>query len=267
MNDDQALDQLNAGFAGEEMPTETPAATPDEAVAEPAASAPKFASITEEDWNNVRSAATAITEIKAAQEKQFGTAFGKLGGLERTLQQMREAGTGQSVVFDADDFAELQAEYPELADLTLKGMNKALGKIRSGGGSPADIDRLVQERLAPALDQVRVAQERIIDLEMRSAHPDWKQVVASPAFTAWTGTLPAEERDRMMGSADPDVAAQMIAQFKAAQKKPVAKPAAAAPAVSSRQKRFESAVTPKGTGGHAPGRTAIDDLNAGFYGT
>ena len=74
-NEDQ---QFNSGFS-DDQPTPAPV----EEVVQP-----KYVQITEDDFKSFQSNATSIAEMRAAYQKQFDTAFGKLGGVERTLTQL-----------------------------------------------------------------------------------------------------------------------------------------------------------------------------------
>lgn len=256
--DDQIDNDFDAGFSEDTVtPTEKPETT--EAPAEPAPQAPKYAQITEEQYQHLLSRATAIDEIKAAQEKQFGTAFGKIGGIERLVNQLQAAApAGQSIEVSEDDFDELRADFPELAAMQVKGLNKALAKVRGSGPAvdPEMLEQRIQERLAPEIQRVREeASQKIVDLTIRQQHRDWNKVVRSPEFAEWLAAKPQAERDAIQYSDDPDVVADHITTFKAAAK-----------AATTRAKRFDQAVTPRGTGGHAPAPDDDDEFNAGFNG-
>jgi hypothetical protein len=257
-------DDFDAGFNDvAAAPTEKP--VQEAAVAEPAPEAPKLAQITEEQFQHLLARATAIDEIKAAQEKQFGTAFGKIGGIERLINQLQAAApAGQPIELTEDDFDELRADFPDLAAMQVKGFNKALARANARVGSPVTtpgidpeiLEQRIQERLAPEIQKVRdEAMAKITDLSMRQFHPDWKQVATQPEFAAWQKTLPAAEQEALASSNDPEFVSSHISKFKASLK-----------TAASQAKRFEQAVTPRGTGGHAPGPDEDDEFSAGFNG-
>lgn len=241
-------DDFDAGFDGTDVaPTETPEQAPD---------APKFVQITEQDYQKLMSGATAIDEIKAAQEKQFGTAFGKIGGIERIINQLQST-SGGNIQVTAEDFEELVSEYPELAELQIKGLNKALSKMQGGGNSitQEQIETLMQQRLDPALSALESKVEtKLESRRVARTHPDWVDVCKSPEFTAWINTKP--NAAEIVSSNDSDTVIKTINEFKAL-KKPK-------PQTQTRQNRFADAVTPKGTGGYEESNTDDDDFNAGF---
>jgi hypothetical protein len=273
-DDDQ---DFHSGFSGNDIDSTT---TPDDddtagteesqnqpedtQQAETVTQAPEYVQITKQDFERLNAAATAIDEIKADSKRQFDSAFGKIGGMQQVLQQIQgQTPSGQAVELDESDFAELKEQWPELADLTLKGFNKALAKLK-GTGAPAasiDVDKLVAERVAPELDKVRQEyRAELTDLRMRVHHADWKTVLNSDAFIAWEKTLPQEEREQFLNSSDPDYVAGTISKFKTSQTEAQAK----ARKNATRQELIDAAVTPRGSGGHPSVKTDEDDFYAGF---
>lgn len=256
MEDDQVADDFAEGFEGTaSAPTEKP---DPEAVVVAEPEAPRLAQITEDQYQQLLAKATAIDEIKAAQEKQFGTAFGKIGGIERVINQLQAATqSGEVVEISEDDFEEMRAEFPELAAMQVRGLNKVLSKLRGTGQAPAQfdpsqIDGRVQEQLSPALQDIERRYETKL---LRAYHRDWDEVVTSDAFKEWEKTLPAEDQAKLASSTDAEYIASQLDRYKSAAK-----------TISSRQKRIEAAITPRGTGGHAPAPSEDDDFNAGFSG-
>lgn len=272
-------DEFNAGFTEEvTLPTPTPAADDDAGEPEggkvtepehkpdtdPVTQEPKYVQITEDELQRLRSAATAIDEIKAESKRQFDSAFGKIGGMQQLLDQLKsQTPSGQAVEITEEDFAELKAEWPEMADLSLKGFQRVLSKLK-GTGTPTatiDVDKLVAERVAPEVEKVRQEyRSEITDLRMQAHHKDWKTVLNSDDFIAWEKTLPKDELEKFSKSSDPEVVADFITKFKAAKVAADAK----AKKDSTRQELIEAAVTPRGTGGHAPAPSEDDDFDAGF---
>ena len=271
-------DEFNAGFTQEGAgPTTTPEiAKPTEEdkgqVKEPEqkpnpaepAHEPKYVQVTEDELQRLRSAATAIDEIKAESKRQFDAAFGKIGGMQQLLDQLKsQTPSGQAVALTEEDFADLKEQWPELADLTLKGFNKVLDKLKGTGAPTAtiDVDKLVAERLAPEIDRVRQEyRTEITDLRLRAHHKDWKTVLNSQDFLAWEKTLPQEEQQKFLTSSDPEYVAEMITKFKTAQQAAADK----AKKNSTRQELIEASVAPRGTGGHAPAPSEDDEFDAGF---
>lgn len=249
--------------------TETPQTETIEVNEEPANEvpeepAPRFKQITEDEFAALQARAALVDDIKAAQEKQFGTAFGKIGGIERTLGQLSEQLKGGSgVQINDEDLAELKQEYPELAASLVKGLNGALSKVKGGGQvDPATLDQLVQERLTPALQAAQEKWERRQEEKSLSrSHADWLQVVNSDAFKSWKDQQP--NRDEINNSEDSHFVSEVISNFK----KTLVPPKPKAPQVDPkelRRKQLEASIAPKGSGGHAAGSDGEDDFLNGF---
>lgn len=269
---DDAIDDFDSGFnnAGPTQTT-TPAeeldTAPDEVavVVETPAPEPKYAQITEEQLANLLQISTAIPDIKAENKRQFDAAFGKIGGMKEALDKIQSATpAGQMLEISEDDFAEMREEFPELAAMQIKGMNKALSKLRGTGTAfdPSQIDGRVDERVTAAVQ----ASERKAEAKlMRAYHRDWIDVVRSNEFKAWHETLPADERTKLKLSNDSEFVADYLDRYKASIKPAVLK--VDDKAANSRQKRIEAAINPKGTGGHAAGPSEDDEFDAGFKGS
>lgn len=270
MEENEVIDdaQDDADFASglSETPTATasqPTATPAaDKVVDPAPAvveAPKYAQITEDELNDLRTRAARIDEIKATQDKSFGTAFGKIGGIERVLADLKAGGAlGELSV---DDFTELKEQFPELAEMQVAGLNRALAKMKAPVSDPAQFDAKVQELLAPVIARAEAAEQLAQASERRlltKAHPDWQAVVALPKFGEWAATQPEETRQMLASGWDADAIGQALTAFKKATAPAVA------PQLAARKGVMAAAVTPRGTGGHAPGNSEDDDFNAGF---
>ena len=242
----------NAHHAPAEQPTETPAA---EASPEPTPEptpAPKYVQITEDEWNDTRARAAKVEEIGATWGKRFDQAFGKMGGLERKLAEITAATPqGEAVAVNADDFAELKDQYPELGELTIKGLNKVLGKIKTGSGLD---EKTVNERVEQATAAVRA---EMIDSTLNAIldTDDWAQEVKTPAYLTWQQQQPADVL-ALAQSAKLSDAAKLMRLYAKAKNAPAATPTVAAtpaaPQTSSRQRQLAAAVMPKGEGGSPP---------------
>lgn len=270
---------FEAGFSG------TPTATPEKT--EPAQSEqleqkveqpeqqqtqqePKYRQITEDEFNKLSTAAAAVEELKATVGKQFDTAFGKMGGLERVLKEFQaKTPTGQAVEVTAEDFAEMKAEYPEIADMQLKAFQRIAGKLGGTGGYD---ESRVQQTVNPLLekvgkDAVATAKLEIAEETLDETHPGWAEIVGAPDETGklpdndyhkWLASQPDEYKTRVLNSYSPVVIGRSIDKFQEHQK------ALKQQADSKRRDRFDQAVTPKGDGGHEPSENLDDAFNEGF---
>lgn len=184
-----ATNAFQAGFDSDddEAPTETPAPAPSPAEPAPTPAPspePKYVQITEDDWNSIRTRAAKVDEIEATWSKKLDTAFGKVGGIERKLAELQTATPqGEALQLDEADFADLKDQYPEIGELTLKAMNKALSRIKGTAGVDSEaLNKQLESKLSEATAAIRreLEEERLEDVL-----PNWKQEVNTPAFDAW----------------------------------------------------------------------------------
>lgn len=228
--------------------TEQPAAAAKPAV--------KLPDLDEAQIQRILGAADRVDTVTAALEKLSGTAFGKIGGLERTLKQLQEGTpSGQAVTLSVDDMEEMKADFPELADMTVKGLNRALSKMKGTGGAPA-VD---PAQLGQIVDQrVQVVKEQLA-LEAADIHmPGWRETVNSPDFKSWLTTQPAEYQETINNTWRPSELNGSIQKFNQAKQAKPTKPA------GNRREQLEEGLTPRGVGGHASGRSEQDEFEAGF---
>lgn len=278
LNEQTAIDEaaadaeFNAGFAPEAAPgpTETPEPEAQSAGADPAAQAPaaaapaeppKYRQVTEDEWTSLMNKATAIDEIKASQQSRDDKVFGHIGALKQTVEGLKAASqTGQPVEISTEDFAELAAEFPEFAELQLKGLTKVLGRIRPGGAAvPKDeIESQV------ALNTAKTRSE-LIDAQLDAVvDGDWQAEVRKPEFKTWLDAQPDDVKALESSNSLRD-ASRMLRLFKSA--KPlvptVKAPAPPAPP-SARKKLLSAAANPRGTVAHAPAPSEDDEFNSAF---
>jgi hypothetical protein len=236
---------------------------------------PEYARITKEEYEQLKARAALIDEIKAVQDKRFDTAFGKIGIAEKTLKDLQaQAAAGGPIEVTDEDMAAMREEYPQLAALLAKDLRTVFSKIK-GGGNP-DIDKIVEERLTPALQTAKAALKTEIRQEMEvekltEAVPDWKEVNAKAEFQDWLKAQPDGLKAKFDDSWNATFIANTYQSFKKAEEAKAkaakdAKDAAdrAAQNTNSRAARLQAAIQPRGDGGHAPGPTAADEFEEGF---
>lgn len=266
ISDVDAEASMQSGFASE-APTDSTKSTPEiaavpEAVTEPEAApvvaeeAPKepaLARITEEAFQNLLSKATEIDQIKAALDQRFNGLGGKMGGIERTLRELQSATpSGKALSVSADDFEELRSEFPEMTELTVKGLNRALGKMRGTGGEapavkPEDLTQLVSQQVA-AIDEAREMKRLSRKL------PDWQTIVggeqSNTPYRQWLAKQPADYQQIITQSNDSDEILDSITKFRT---ESTPKPKA----THERERQLRAAVPLKSAGGGA--MTADED--------
>lgn len=238
---DPELQELNAdpdesaGFNDDDdQPTERPAA--DEV------DEPQTQEVVEPEIEYVQLTKAEVEEFRAlkqAQEKSFGTAFGKIGGIERDLQSLK---SGKRVDIKPEAIAVFREDFPEIAD-ALEQIN-GLQALPGAGFDPAKIDEMVQQRIAPALSAV----EQKFELRLLAKdHPDYAQVDADPAFKAWIAAQPAPFQQALATAStsfDSSVVSDALSRLKAAK----ARPQGQQTNTPTRNSRMTAAVTPRGSG-------------------
>ena len=262
---------FNAGFSDDApQPTATPAPGAEDKTGEEVApvdvsgaqdappAEPVYAKITQAEYEKLLAQVSEVPTIRAEHKQLIDTAFGKLGGMQRLVDQLKASTTaGAAVTVNEEDFAELKEAYPELAELQIKGLNAALAKMKATGTGEADakpqfdaaqIEQSVEQRVEQKLELKRFARK----------HPDWKDVVNGAEFKAWIAGQPADVQKGYQESWDSDVTIPILDSFKAS-RKPAKQDVPDASAVSTRQQRLSSAVPPRGTGGHGQQQPSDDD--------
>jgi hypothetical protein len=274
--------QFQDGFKDAPTPTapEPPATEPGEppaaATGQPAATpkAPKYVQITEEELNSFKATAAAVDEIKATVEQRFGMAFGKMGGLERTLKELQASTPfGESVTMTAEDFEEMKADFPELADMTAKGFNRLLGKLR-GTAKPAEpgkpdagaiVDPLkmgefVKETVS---QQLTVLEKNTAQQLLAMRHENWREIVGltpegeaiQTPYREWLAKQKPEYQAQIGSSWDALTVAKSIDKFLTDTKPKPPQP----PVDDQRRKRLAGAVPPKASGGLPAGEATSED--------
>jgi len=269
-------DAFDSGFdesAQVVVPTETPAIAKedeqkpavDSAPAEPAV---EYAQITKEQLDQLLNSTAQLDTLRTGLEKQFGTAFGKIGGIERKLSEIaaiRQETEGGTSEITAEDFGDLAEDFPDLVTGMVQALNKARPKQQAPAPNEApanvpqvDIDRLIGERIgAKETELTQRFEQRILSTQ----HPDWQQVRATPEFQTWVKALPQTEQDQLANSWDASYVAQALTKFKDSQKPKTAPPAKP----SARQQIVAAAVSPRGDS--RPSAPPGDDpFDAGFSG-
>lgn len=260
-------DELDSDFdAGFALETTTATTTPPEVIDNqpPATAAPapepavEYAQIRKDEYQSLLAKVAEIDNIKNDYN-------GKFGGLKQKLDSFTNERTGEIDISD-EDFAELAADYPEVADQTKAGLKRVLSKLKGAGAQqdPSLVERIYQEKFTPELQKISAdlqsklkaqAEFHSNDRVMSRSHPDWLEVIRDKEYQDF---VTKEKLD-----ADPashDVLAAQITRFKAAKKPPEAIDN------SARQKQLKQAVAPKSVGGHGAASDEEDAFDAGFRG-
>jgi len=287
-------DQFEAGYTG--TPTETTAAakavTPaDKQVDAKAGDQAATALVATPDTKPEPDAADPIKVLMEKMEsiqKGQDKAFGHIGALQQSQQKIAEqlaaaqAATKavndsptqtqvKEAMSDPEEWARLKKEYPEWATATEQIID---AKVKQNGGvDQAAIDKIIADHQA-VIDK-RVAEEvakataanrqELIDSHLDSiVDGNWRKEYTSEACQKWMSEQPPEIQKLAYSNKMAD-AAKVLRMYQAFKQK---KPAQATqkPEVSTRQKRLEAAVNPRGVGGATAANTDEDEFEAGYNG-
>lgn len=244
----------------------------------PVVELPKLAQITEVQFQSLMANAKTVEDVKSAMEKRFNDAFGKMGGLERTLKQIQDATpVGQAISVSDEDLAELKTEFPDLTANLAKGLTRVLGKMKGTAPAPTFDPASIDERVN-SLVEARVSQEREATLKavaverLTDRHENWREIIgpkdSTTPYRQWLAAQDPVYQATVLDSWDARVISKSIDAFHTFEKeKQKKKPASPKPNGSdARNQRLAEAVLPKGNA--APSKpqqlTAEEEFEAGF---
>jgi len=258
-----------AGFDDDDSPTETPPGDSDDeagageqakgADEQQSQAAPEYVKLTRQELEELKTRAALIEQIKATQDKSFGT----MGGRIREIRQRIDSLTNGK---------RIQIEQHEIDELRKDGFEahaKALEKLRdlqvvNAGVDPASVEKMVDERAGAKLAEYRQQMESRL---LRKVHPDWETYQASEDFAAWVQAQPAEYRAQLAKASDnwdSDFIAEAMTKAKDAAKKKAAPSATTRRPPPSRETVLEAAIQPRGTGAASRPADRSNAFLAGF---
>lgn len=264
--------EFASGYEGTR--TETPAAP--EPVVEEVQAAPEPEAKVEE----APAAADPLKDVLARLDKvqsSHDKLAGNYGRLLQNFEQLQttlaaaKAATGKvadapsqtEIARAAEDPAEwssLKKDYPEWANATEKLLEARVPKF--------DVEAFEQKIAQEIEGKTAAMQGKIIDAALNTVLPKWREEVKTDAFNTWLASQP-DDIQALGASEDVGDAARMLKLYDSFRTAPKAEPtpaptAAPQPDTSARSKRLAAAVSPKGTGGHAPGKSEADEFLAGY---
>ena len=265
VDDARELAELDAGFKGADLPAQpekTEPAAPPRAQEEPK---PEYVQITAKDWADVRAAAAKT----ASYDQQLSKAFGTIGNLQKLVngfQSQQQPPTGRKIEISKAAFAEMEKDFPELAQQTRAALEAALSGLPGTGAAEVDATK-IEGMLASYTSRREVE-------ALEDAFPEWRQIVGAVdiskeqpdpenPFRKWLSTKDAAYQARVNGSESAAVIGRAIRLFQN-ETKTQPKPATT-PRSDARAERIRAAVQPRGdNAGAAPGKSEDDDFLAGF---
>jgi len=234
--------------------------------APPAADEPKMTQISEDEYRKLLDGVAKIDEIEGALEQRFGTAFGKIGGIERVLDQLKSsAPAGGKIVLTEEIVADMAEEYPEMAKTQFKTLQKLVDVLNTTR-TPAPEVGAAQPSAQPVdVDAIKRALRRELTEETLDDFDEkWRETIGLPddagkipdtPFRQWLKKQPKEYANRVASTYSATVLTDALSKFKAAQAK-----------AQGRREVLDAAVEVTGSGGQAPDARSTDDdeFNDGF---
>lgn len=281
--DKEVADAFAAGFTDTPQQTEAkpePVATEQQESAEPSTQAveepqpeekaetqPETVTITAEQWKSVQDKLAEIDSFKERSTRLVDQSFGKIGELNRTLQQLQPmVNKAGGVKLSAASLKRLGTEFPEMAQMLAEDLSEALGAAPQ---EEKPVEQKPEVEAAPAVPTVEIKHLLSID----KAHPDWRDTIRSEDFNKWGNSLPAGMFESIVTSNDYETVITALDAFKVYQQKQLAaKPRgtevpAESPVPPKKQnvtKRLEAAITPRGTASTPSSLTDGDLFRQGF---
>jgi hypothetical protein len=270
--------ELLAGY--DNQPTETPAAEVTKQEPEVTAAPKEEPAQAEPQPEDKPDPLKDVLARLEKYEKSHDTLSGKLGRLMQSHEQIQQSlATAQaaakqvgdapskqeitSAAKDPEKWAALKKDYPDWATATEELLDARIPKF--------DAEAFEQKIAKEIEGKTAEMQGRIIESSLNAVLPKWRDKVNTDDFKGWIATQP-EEVKALANSDDVGDAAQMLTLYREhlAKPAPTQAPTPAPtsdpkkPDTTARAARLAAAVTPRGTGGHAPGKSEVDEFVAGY---
>ena len=232
-----------------------PAAAP--AVEAPKPQKPEYVRVTRQEWDNNKAAVGKIASLESQIAKMAGSVPNADQIEQRIVEKIRaQTPSGQAVEFSDEDFAELSAEFPELAKLTRTTLERLFKKSGVRGTGPTNSSN--------GIDVAKEVQKVLLERDEKAftkAYPTWSEIVGAPAVTGgqpvqtdfrkWLTTQPPEYQKAINETNDWSELKESLDAFHNSQRTAAPAPSVTPNRAAARRAVMEDAVTPK-TDGAAP---------------
>ncbi len=167
-------------------------------------------------------------------EEQLGKAHGKIGELNRTVQELRQPKTAETVhvqevagSLEDDDWSEVDELFPGFAQKVAdRARRAAIEAMQESGVGQQQFDHHeIMRNMAVSV--------------MDATNPGWRETVQSDDFSLWIATQPAELRETFNRTWDVGEFSSIIRGFSESRK----------PAQTRNRQRLEAAITPDARAG------------------
>lgn len=157
--------------------------------------------------------------------------FGKIGELQRTLNEVQQRPSQAGVKLAAAQLKRLSAEYPDLAEALAQDLSE-VSAPEAQAQPQIDLDSYGQQITSQVQQQFET---RLVEM----IHPDWRETVKEPDFVIWKQGLPDDLRQGLDTSWDATFISQGLAAYKEWRDGQRVK-------AQSKKQRLEAAVQPSG---------------------
>lgn len=202
--------------------------------------------VPDEQLRDLLAKASQFDALKDDLAKTRDTLHGKIGELNRTLQELKATPKGAVGRLGKEAFKRVSELNDELAE--------ALGEdLASLPTQEVNLD----EKLNPRLDALE--QQLLMKIEQKALlrqHKDFYEQIKTPEFQLWIGQQTPEDQKEFNSSIDSDYLSERMSAFKTYR--------ASLDKKQDKQRRLEQAVKPQGTQVAEGTKTAEQEFEEGF---
>lgn len=223
------------------------------AAPEPVPEKPKYARIPLQEYNDLKAGLKKVTSL----EGQIARVVGTMGNAQQIAQDIVEkvraqTPAGLSVELSDEDFAELAADFPELAKHTRAALEKVFKKAGVRGTGPVETPQLRGEDVDRAVETALQKREAAA---LVKAYPEWSAIVGQVdvskgqkpdeknEFRQWLGRQSAEYQKEINETDSPAEVRSAIDKFMASKSAPATQ--ATPNRAAARRAIMEAAETPR----------------------
>lgn len=222
-----------------------------------------------------------VATLQAELRKTVDSTNGRIGSIQQRVKEVAELAekAGQGIRPSFDDMAELEEDFPEMAAVLKRNLERMYGIGNAttpdgeGGGAGADQgegDNASGAQAPGAAAAPTPMEDPAVKKALRDAHlalvdkthEGWRALPATPDWQTWANQLPDWQREILRTTRDAATLNDAISDFKAFRQRQ----AAAASASNQRGNQLERAI-PATTGsstGHAHSPSEDELFEAGF---
>lgn len=221
---------------------------------------PEYIRVTKQERDNDKAAIGKIAVLESALAKLTGSIPKADQIVQQAIEKVRaETPAGMTVEITDEDFAEMAADFPELAKTSRAALEKIFKKanVRGTASDPDAINKAVDARLKARDDATTAATREKEMTGLLEVYPDWGKIVGqpiamgttTPVETDWRKWAATNDKSALTTDSPAEVHAS-IAKFMASQTKPNSAPAP--DRAAARRAVIADAVTPRAEGGTPP---------------